>query len=73
MVLMADNGRYVGGAFVTFKADKRRALSDRVQGKIGRSTAERAREGESRVAQSWPRRPGEEKLRHASFRDFRES
>ncbi|WP_348639604.1 hypothetical protein [Mesorhizobium sp. M1E.F.Ca.ET.045.02.1.1] len=28
MVLMADNGRYMGGAFVTFKADKRQALRD---------------------------------------------
>lgn len=28
-------GRYAGGAFVTFKADKRQRLWDRVQGKIG--------------------------------------
>jgi len=32
MVLMADQGRYMGGAFVTFKAHKRQALWDRVQG-----------------------------------------
>lgn len=35
MVLMADKGRYAGGAFVTFKAHKRQALWDRVQGKVG--------------------------------------
>ncbi|TGQ12387.1 ATP-dependent DNA ligase [Mesorhizobium sp. M2E.F.Ca.ET.166.01.1.1] len=35
MVLMAHEGRYMGGAFVTFKADKRKALWDRVQGKAG--------------------------------------
>src|SRR4051794_16726385 len=31
MVLMADKGRYAGGAFITFKAHKRQALWDRVQ------------------------------------------
>ncbi|RUW83737.1 ATP-dependent DNA ligase [Mesorhizobium sp. M1E.F.Ca.ET.063.01.1.1] len=35
MVLVADNGRYMGGAFVTFKADKRQALWDRVKVKTG--------------------------------------
>ncbi|TIN71300.1 MAG: ATP-dependent DNA ligase, partial [Mesorhizobium sp.] len=35
MVLMADKGRYAGGAFVAFKADKRQRLWDRVQGKVG--------------------------------------
>ncbi|WP_363234028.1 hypothetical protein [Mesorhizobium sp.] len=35
MVLMADKGRYMGGAFVTFKADKRQALWDRVAAKTG--------------------------------------
>ncbi|WP_348629177.1 hypothetical protein [Mesorhizobium sp. WSM3859] len=35
MVLMADKGRYMGGAFVTFRADKRQQLWDRVQGKTG--------------------------------------
>jgi hypothetical protein len=34
-VLLADMGRYAGGAFVTLKADKRQRLWDRVQGKIG--------------------------------------
>ncbi|TIW85732.1 MAG: ATP-dependent DNA ligase, partial [Mesorhizobium sp.] len=34
-VLMAENGRYMGSADVVFKHDKRRALWDRVQGKIG--------------------------------------
>jgi hypothetical protein len=34
-LLTANNGRYMGGAFVTFKADKRQALWDRVQGKAG--------------------------------------
>lgn len=29
IVLMADSGRYVGGTFVRFKADKRRRLSHR--------------------------------------------
>ncbi|MER9330939.1 hypothetical protein [Mesorhizobium sp. M0488] len=32
---MADKGQYAGGAFVTFKADKRKRLWDRVQGKAG--------------------------------------
>ncbi|WP_292216384.1 hypothetical protein [Mesorhizobium sp.] len=32
---MADKGRYMGGAFVTFKADKRQALWDRVAAKTG--------------------------------------
>ncbi len=35
MVLMADKGHYTGGAIVTFKADKRQRLWDRVQGKVG--------------------------------------
>ncbi|WP_245501536.1 hypothetical protein [Mesorhizobium sp. M2A.F.Ca.ET.067.02.1.1] len=37
IALMADNGRYMGGAFVTFKPDKRQELRDRVQGKVGAS------------------------------------
>ncbi len=34
MVLMADEGRYMGGAFVTFRADKRQALWDLAADKV---------------------------------------
>ncbi|MDX8501942.1 ATP-dependent DNA ligase [Mesorhizobium sp. VK4C] len=77
MVLMADNGRYMGGAFVTFKADKRQALWDRVQGKAGAPPPK----GLAKEKAEWLKPglvgrvkflKGEEKLRHASLKDFRE-
>ncbi|WP_149805013.1 ATP-dependent DNA ligase [Mesorhizobium sp. NFR06] len=77
MVLMADQGRYMGGAFVTFKADKRQALWERVQGKVGAPPPK----GLAKEKAEWLRPglvgrvkflKGEEKLRHASLRDFRE-
>lgn len=75
MVLMADKGRYMGGAFVTFKADKRQALWDRVQGKIGapppkglkKEKAEWLKPGLSGRVRFLK---GEETLRHAMLRDF---
>ncbi|PBB23941.1 MULTISPECIES: ATP-dependent DNA ligase [unclassified Mesorhizobium] len=75
MVLMADNGCYAGGAFVAFKADKRQRLWDRVQGKIGGPTPI----GLKRAKAEWLKPglvgrvrflKGEEKLRHATLRDF---
>ncbi|MGT2466535.1 hypothetical protein ACVOMV_18180 [Mesorhizobium atlanticum] len=56
MVLMADKGRYMGGAFVTFKADKRQALWDRVQGQDRRATTKVPSEAESRMAETGPGR-----------------
>jgi ATP-dependent DNA ligase len=75
MVLMADQGRYMGGAFVTFKADKRQALWDRVQGKVGapppkglkKEKAEWLKPGLSGRVRFLK---GEEMLRHALLRDF---
>ncbi|PBC06439.1 RNA ligase family protein [Mesorhizobium sp. WSM3859] len=77
MVLMADQGRYMGGAFVTFKADKRQALWDRVQGKAGAPPPK----GLAKQKAEWLKPglvgrvkflKGEETLRHASLKDFRE-
>ncbi|ADV15086.1 ATP-dependent DNA ligase [Mesorhizobium ciceri] len=77
MVLMADKGRYAGGAFVAFKADKRQRLWDRVQGKVGgpvpiglkKEKAEWLKPGlVGRVRFL----KGEEKLRHAKLLDYRE-
>ncbi|TPM11819.1 ATP-dependent DNA ligase [Mesorhizobium sp. B2-3-11] len=77
MVLMADKGRYAGGAFVTFKADKRQALWDRVQGKVGGPVPI----GLAKAKAEWLRPglvgrvrflKGEEKLRHAKLLDFRD-
>ncbi|WP_214473402.1 ATP-dependent DNA ligase [Mesorhizobium sp. dw_380] len=77
MVLMADGGQYMGGAFVTFKADKRQALWDGVQGKVGAPPPK----GLAKEKAEWLRPglvgrvkflKGEEKLRHASLKDFRE-
>ncbi|RWX66745.1 ATP-dependent DNA ligase [Mesorhizobium sp. M2A.F.Ca.ET.039.01.1.1] len=75
MVLMADKGRYMGGAFVTFRADKRQALWDRVQGKIGapppkglkKEKAEWLKPGLSGRVRFLK---GEEQLRHAMLKDF---
>ncbi|SFO56981.1 ATP dependent DNA ligase domain-containing protein [Mesorhizobium sp. NFR06] len=75
MVLMADNGRYMGGAFVTFKADKRQALWDRVQGKTGAPPPK----GLAKEKAEWLKPglvgrvkflKGEARLRHASLKDF---
>lgn len=75
IVLMAENGRYMGGAFVTFKADKRQALWDRVQGKAGAPPPK----GLAKEKAEWLKPglvgrvkflKGEEKLRHASLKDF---
>lgn len=77
MVLMADKGRYMGSAFVTFRADKRQALWDRVQGKVGAPPPK----GLSKQKAEWLEPglvggvkflKGEEQLRHASLKDFRE-
>ncbi|CDX21544.1 ATP dependent DNA ligase [Mesorhizobium sp. ORS 3324] len=77
MVLMAHKGRYMGGAFVTFKADKRQALWDSVKGKVGAAPPK----GLANEKAEWLRPglvgrvkflKGEDKLRHASLRDFRE-
>lgn len=77
MVLMADKGRYAGGAFVAFKADKRQRLWDRVQGKVGgpvpiglkKEKAEWLKPGlVGRVRFL----KGEERLRHAKLLDFRD-
>ncbi|AZO75008.1 MAG: ATP-dependent DNA ligase [Mesorhizobium sp.] len=77
MVLMADRGRYMGGAFVTFKADKRQALWDLVQGKAGAPPPKGlAKEKAQWLTPGLVGRvkflKGEEKLRHASLKDFRE-
>ncbi|RWA94451.1 RNA ligase family protein [Mesorhizobium sp.] len=77
MVLMADRGRYMGGAFVTFKADKRQALWDLAQEKSGAPPPK----GLAKEKAQWLKPgligrvkflKGEEKLRHASLKDFRE-
>ncbi|ESY62197.1 MULTISPECIES: ATP-dependent DNA ligase [Mesorhizobium] len=77
MVLMADKGRYAGSAFVTFKADMRQRLWDRVQGKVGGP----APVGLKSDKAEWLKPglvgrvrflKGEEKLRHAKLLDYRE-
>ncbi|MBZ9808106.1 RNA ligase family protein [Mesorhizobium sp. ESP-6-2] len=73
-VFMADKGRYVGTANVSFRHDKRQALWDRVQGKIGapvpkglkKEKAQWLRPGLAGKVQTLK---GEEKLRHASLKD----
>ncbi|RUU48694.1 ATP-dependent DNA ligase [Mesorhizobium sp. M6A.T.Ca.TU.002.02.2.1] len=76
-VLMADRGRYVGAATVTFKHDKRRALWDRVQGKVGAPPPK----GLKKEKAEWLKPGlvgrvktlrGETMLRHAKLMDFRE-
>ncbi|TPJ83827.1 ATP-dependent DNA ligase [Mesorhizobium sp. B2-6-3] len=78
MVLMADKGHYKGGAFVTFKADKRQRLWDRVQGKVGGPVPK----GLKKEKAEWLKPglvgrvkflKGEEKLRHAKLLDYRET
>ncbi|WP_027062645.1 RNA ligase family protein [Mesorhizobium loti] len=78
MVLMAEKGRYAGGAFVTFKADKRKALWDRVQRRVGgpvpkglkNDKAEWLKPGLVGLVQTLK---GEENLRHAKLLDFWEN
>lgn len=78
MVLMADEGRYMGGACVTVKADKRQALWDRVAAKTGAPSPK----GLAKEKAEWLKPgligrvkflKGEEKLRHASLKDFWEA
>ncbi|RWB57118.1 RNA ligase family protein [Mesorhizobium sp.] len=75
MVLMADQGLYMGGAFVTFKADKRQALWDLAQGRVGAPPPK----GLAKEKAEWLNPglvglvkflKGEEKLRHATLKDF---
>ncbi|RWA75272.1 MAG: ATP-dependent DNA ligase [Mesorhizobium sp.] len=75
MVLMAENGQYMGGAFVTFRADKRRALWDSAQSKAGAPPPE----GLAKEKAEWLKPglvgrvkflKGEQKLRHATLKDF---
>ncbi|MGX7875095.1 ATP dependent DNA ligase [Mesorhizobium sp. ORM6] len=73
----ADKGHYMGGAFVTFKADKRQDLWDRVQGKAGAPppkgiAKEKAEWLEPGLVGRVKFLKGEQKLRHASLKDFRE-
>lgn len=77
IALMVDKGRYMGGAFVTFKTDNRQALWDRVQGKVGAPPPK----GLAKQKAEWLRpglvgrvkfHKGEETLRHASLKDIRD-
>ncbi|MDX8506145.1 ATP-dependent DNA ligase [Mesorhizobium captivum] len=77
MVLMAENGRYMGGAFVTFKADKRQELWAMAQEKGGALPPK----GLAKEKAEWLKPglvgqvkflKGEDKLRHASLKNFRE-
>jgi ATP-dependent DNA ligase len=74
-VIMADKGRYKGGALVSFRADKRQALWDRVQGKVGGPVPK----GHKKDKAEWLKPglvgrvktlKGEEKLRHARLLDY---
>jgi hypothetical protein len=65
----------MGDAFVTFRADKRQALWDRVQGKTGAPSPK----GLAKQKAEWLKPglvgrvkflKGEETLRHASLKDF---
>ncbi|TIV60220.1 ATP-dependent DNA ligase [Mesorhizobium sp.] len=75
MVLLAQNGRYMGAAFVTFKADKRQRFWERVQAKAGAPPPQ----GLVKEKAEWLKPglvgrvkclKGEKKLRHASLIDF---
>lgn len=77
MALMADKGRYVGGAFITMNREIRERLWDMVQGKTGAP----APKGLAKEKAEWLRPglvgrvkflKGEDMLRHASLRDFRQ-
>ncbi|RWB20387.1 MAG: ATP-dependent DNA ligase [Mesorhizobium sp.] len=78
MVLMADQGRYMGGAFVPFKADKRQALWALAEAKCGAPPPN----GLAKEKAQWLKPglvgrvkflKGEKKLRHASLKDFRDN
>lgn len=75
MVLMAENGQYKGGAFVTFPPRIREQLWARVQGKVGAP----APKGLAKEKAEWVKPGligrvrtlrGEEKLRHAKLMDW---
>ncbi|MCP9231429.1 hypothetical protein NMG46_14375 [Mesorhizobium sp. LMG 17147] len=74
-MIIAEKGHYKGGAFVAFQADKRKALWDRVQGRVGglvpkghkKDKAEWLKPG--LVGRVKPLK-GKEKLRHARLLDF---
>ena len=77
MVLMSDQDRFMGGAFVSCKADKRKALWDLAQKKAGAPppkglAKEKAEWLKSGLVGRVKFLKGEEKLRHASLRDFRD-
>ncbi|RUX32601.1 hypothetical protein EOA13_00385 [Mesorhizobium sp. M7A.F.Ca.US.011.01.1.1] len=70
-MVLSDQFRYMGGAVVTFKADKRRALSDNAGAPAPKGLAKEKAEwlnpgliGRVKFLK------GEEKLRHASLKDF---
>ncbi|QKC98281.1 ATP-dependent DNA ligase [Mesorhizobium sp. NZP2298] len=74
-VIMAEKGHYKGGAFVRLRADKRQALWDRVQGKVGGPVPK----GHKKDKAEWLKPglvgrvktlKGEEKLRHARLLDY---
>ncbi|WP_353683132.1 hypothetical protein [Mesorhizobium sp.] len=77
MALMADKGRYVGSAFITIPGEMRKRLWDRVQGKTGAPPPK----GLEKQKAEWVKPglvgrvkflKGEQILRHASLKDFRE-
>jgi ATP-dependent DNA ligase len=78
MALVADHsGKYVGGAFVTLPQGIRKRLWDRVQAKAGAPTpkglaAEKAEWIKPGLVARVKFLRGEEKLRHASVKSFRE-
>jgi DNA ligase D-like protein (predicted ligase) len=78
MALMTDRaGKYVGGAFVTLPQGIRKRLWDRVQAKAGAPTpkglaAEKAEWIKPGLVARVKFLMGEEKLRHASVKSFRE-
>lgn len=59
VVLMADKGRSMGEAFITFKDDKRQAFWDLVQGKNGAPPPKGTGQGKGGMAEAWTRRPGQ--------------
>lgn len=78
MVLMADKGRYVGGAFVTLPQGIRERLWARVQARSGAKppaglAAEKAEWIKPGLRGRVKFLRGEEKLRHASLQTFQEN
>lgn len=77
MVLMADRGRYMGGAFVTLPRGIRERLWARVQAKAGASAPKGLRTEKAEWVKPGLRGRvkflrGEEKLRHASLQEWSE-